>query len=98
MRLLINKKKLVELSTKKPYKITALKQTDTKFGKRSVITIDNKFKVFLSPRLRTHFDENPIEFKQMQIQTENGELFVMYHGKRKLEFQFGSEFPEDKSA
>ena len=56
-------KKLMELDIGRDYKITAMKNANTKFGSQIIVSLENKFSVFLPTRIYKTLENNPEQFQ-----------------------------------
>lgn len=80
------KKAILDLTVGESYQVTSLKQVNTSWGIKSVITIDNEFQVFLPPRIHALFVEDKQLLVNLQQQIEENKLHIKHLGECCLEF------------
>lgn len=85
--------RLCELKTDKDYKITNIKNADTKWGPRITIDVEDKFTCFLPLRFVKAFEEDKEMFRQMQTLAQSGSLLMQYLGTKynNVEFKAASQ-------
>lgn len=81
-------KKLCELKTDRDYKITNIKNVNTKWGSRITIDVENEFTCFLPSRFVKAFEEDEEMFRQMNASAQSGALLMQYLGTKYNNVQF----------
>lgn len=86
-------KKLSELELQKDYRVTALKNSQTRWGSRFVMDLDNQCSCYLPERFVKVFEDASELFKQMSEAAANNNLIMQYHGTKfnKIEFKNAKE-------
>ena len=77
------------MSTDEVYLISKFREVQTKFGKRIVAQLNDKFLVFLPARIAKLFEEDEKLFEDMKKAVKDGRLGLQYIGGsyNKLEFK-----------
>lgn len=83
-------KKMSDLMVNSEYKITELKQVNTKHGMKIIATIDEDFDIFLPNRISILLCKNDEQFKELKAAADGDHLFLLYQGGQynKCEFLF----------
>lgn len=81
------KKSLSDLSKDVRYMVTDLKWVQTRFGKRVVATLDEKFQVFLPERVSRALDKSESLYEEMAAKANTYNLSLVYLGDNKFKFQ-----------
>lgn len=81
-------KKLCDLKTDIDYKITNIRNVNTKWGSRITIDVENEFTCFLPYRFVKAFDEDEEMFRQMEASAQSGTLLMRYHGTKYNNVEF----------
>lgn len=81
-------KKLMELEIEKEYTITKMKTSQTKWGPRITVDLENEFTCFLPSRFVQAFAENDTLFQQMVTAVSENKLRMLYYGSKYNHLEF----------
>lgn len=84
------KKKLADLEINKKFKITKVKQVNTKFGNKVYVELEDSFGVFLPSRVSKFIEKCQDEWDAMIKESETGNLYLQYPGGYINMIQFGN--------
>ena len=79
-------KKVSDLTDGLIYKVSLLKQVNTKYGLKVAAELNDEFEIFLPRRLNTYFEQQKEEFLKFQEEVGNDRLYIKFHGSGNLEF------------
>ena len=79
-------KRLRDFEENKLYKLSKIKQVQTKFGKKIVIELDKSFDIFLPSKLNNLLLEDNNAHTKINEEIEKNTLQMKYLGKCLLEF------------
>lgn len=86
-------KRLADLEQGKDYYITGMRTSETKWGTRIAVDVDNAFTCFLPTRFVKAFEDAGELYQQMCEAAANEKLIMLYYGTKfnKLEFKTAKE-------
>lgn len=69
-------KRIIDMQINKMHKVTDLRQVKTKYGQKTVATLDNEFQIFLTKRVSAAFEKDEALFGRMKDTVTHGTLHL----------------------
>ena len=79
-------KKLIDLEQGVDFQITQQRKVKTQYGVAIVLTIDNKFQVFLPKKYHVFFYENEDEYEKFKTEIIQNTMYINHLGFSKIKF------------
>ena len=86
-RTFLKKKRWDELEENKHYFISAIKQVQTRYGKKTVLEVDNSFQLFLPARMNDFLEKKPQKLEELLDTVQKMKLYIYHFQKGAFEFK-----------
>lgn len=81
-------KKIAELENGKTYKITFIKNVQTKFGPQVTVELDGEFSIFLPSRIGKMLHQDQEQFQELTKVSAENHLYLRYLGGKYQQCEF----------